>query len=501
MAQDCLEQPHRIVSNAVDAALRGRNECLAGDTCNAASLELNERALADDAVADVVASCENLSLLIALEPHEYVTRTMAQLDCLTATSHASADPLRLSCGPTVVTRDPPPPPGPNGYMKIVLDSEVYGTRCGGDEPQFPADNPYAFHVKLAPAGHPIENVLIYLEGGGACMFEDEGTGIGHAGCYGRYLQEPELFEALDNEPHIFGIMSDDPAVSPFANWTKVFVPYCTQDLHMGNGVTSYFDSITVHRYGAINTRTALRYLRDLLWRELDTQGGDGFRPDRIRAAFAGFSAGGWGALYNYHWVLDDLQWPHTAAFPDSALALDNIHDEFWSLRNLAQFVLAGPEPSNWGAQANQPPYCFGPNCAIGPDLLMAHAPRLKAVPEQQYMIISNQNDEGGQMASTFFDRNTTFEQGRVNWINEARKAFCETKDLNGINHFFMPFPQDLHSTTMTDYYMSQVTVAGQTMNSWMADAFSNPDGVADRVEEGTLTETYPGVNPFPCDLP
>ena len=257
----------------------------------------------------------------------------------------------------------------------------------------------------------------------------------------------------------------------------------------------------MRRYGAINVRTALRYVRDLLWHELDARGGEGFRPDRIRAAFGGFSAGGWGVLYNYHWVLDDLQWPHTAAFPDSGLALDNVYHGLWNLRNLSLLVIAGGPPFNWAAQATQPPYCFGPDCAVGPDLLKAHAARLKAVPEQQYMIVSNQNDAYRQMQQSFFDRDPTFEQGRVNWINEARKAFCATKDLNGIQYLLMPFSQSLHSTTMTDRYMSQVSVTGQTMNEWMADAFSNPDRVADRVEEGTLTEAYPGVNPFPCALP
>lgn len=39
--------------------------------------------------------------------------------------------------------------------------------------------------------------------------------------------------------------------------------------------------------------------------------------------FGGTSAGGFGTLYNYHYVLDDLQWAHTAAWPDASLALDN----------------------------------------------------------------------------------------------------------------------------------------------------------------------------------
>jgi len=492
-ADPCLAEPHRIVSSLVDDALSARNDCLWSNTCDAGALAAQESSWSAAAVADILTSCDTMSSFVALEPHEYVSRTMAQLDCLTAIAHEDTDPLVLWCGPTVVARDPPSAPGPDGYVRVVFDSETYGTLCG-------VGGPFVFFIKLAPPGHPIENVLIYLEGGGACMFEEEGT---TADCYTKSIQEPWLFEASSDQPHVFGIMSPSSAVSPFAAWTKVFVPYCTQDLHMGNGVTNHYTRITVHRYGAINTRAALRYVRDLLWAELDAQGGDGFRPDRIKAAFAGFSAGGWGALYNYHWVLDDLQWLHTTAFPDSALALDNIHDPdgFWSLRFLANFVLAGPPIYNWGAKANQPPYCFGADCAVGPDLLAATSPRLKAVPGQQYMIISNQNDEDGQMRSTFFDQAATisFEQGRVNWINEARESYCETKDLNGIHYFFRADVDSLHSTTMDDYWMTQEPVDGQLMNSWMADAFTNPNQVVDRTQEGELTTAYPGVDEFPCE--
>ena len=390
-AGPCLAEPHRIVSSLVDDVLSARDECLASDDCNPGSLGAFESGRSVATASDILNSCDAMSSFIALE---YVSRTMDQVDCLTAIAHQDTEPLVLWCGPTVVARDPPPAPRPDGYMRVVFDSETYGTLCG-------VGGPFVFFIKLAPPGHPIENVLIYLEGGGACMFEEEGT---TADCYTKHQNEPSLFESTSDQPHVAGIMSSSAAVSPFATWTKVFVPYCTQDLHMGNGVTNHYTRITVHRYGAINTRTALRYVRDLLWGELDARGGEGFRPDRITAAFAGFSAGGWGALYNYHWVLDDLQWPHTTAFPDSALALDNIHDPdgFWSLRFLANFVLAGPPIYNWAAKANQPPYCFGADCAIGPDLLTATSPRLKAVPGQQYMIISNQNDEGRPDAVDLF---------------------------------------------------------------------------------------------------
>ena len=87
----------------------------------------------------------------------------------------------------------------------------------------------------------------------------------------------------------------------------------------------------------------------------------------------------------------------------------------------------------------------------------------------------------------------------MNWINEARESYCETKNLNGIHYFFRADVDSLHSTTMDDYWMTQEPVDGQLMNSWMADAFTNPNQVVDRTQEGELTTAYPGVDEFPCE--
>ena len=81
----------------------------------------------------------------------------------------------------------------------------------------------------------------------------------------------------------------------------------------------------------------------------------------MRVLFGGFSAGGFGTLYNYHYVLDDLQWAHTAAYPDAALALDN--GEALGVRGLGAIVASDTPPIGWGARSYLPPYCFRPTAA------------------------------------------------------------------------------------------------------------------------------------------
>jgi hypothetical protein len=318
-----------------------------------------------------------------------------------------------------------------------------------------------------------------MEGGGVCVFEDD--------CASR---PADLFEALSDPPFELGPLSNDPSYNPFASWTKVFLPYCTQDVFAGGGAIGDFPSITVYRYGSIDVRATLQYVRDLVWRELDERSAEGYRADRMRVLFGGFSAGGFGTLYNYHYVLDDLQWSHTAAYPDAALALDN--GEALGVRGLGAIVASDTRPIGWGARSFFPPYCFGPDCGIGPVMLAATAPRLEAVPEQQFLILSNQVDETQE--------GTTFFPDIESWINAMRDAYCETRGLRGVHYFLPPVPEDFHVISPRPQFYAEQPVAGVLLRDWLAGAFSDPSAVTDRVAEGTIVAAFPGVHPFACPV-
>jgi hypothetical protein len=376
-------------------------------------------------------------------------------------------PFSFDCGPREAIAELPR----GEWRQVVLDESIFGTRCGDG-------SPYAFQVRLAPEGSPVENVVVGMEGGGVCVFEED--------CASR---PADLFEALSDPPFELGPLSNDPAFSPFADWTKVFLPYCTQDVFIGGGATSNFPSVTVHRFGSIDVRAALQYVRDAIWRVLDAESAEGYRPDRMRVLFGGFSAGGFGTLYNYHYVLDDLQWAHTAAYPDAALALDN--GQALGLRGLGGIVISDTAPIGWGALSFLPPYCFSSDCGIGPIVLQATAPRLEAVPEQQFLILSNQVD-GTQVGTTFFD-NTE------DWINALRVAYCETRGLRGVHYYMPAVPESNHVISVRPgFYTGEVD--GAVLRDWLAGAFTDPGAVTDRVVEGTLVQDFPGVEPFACPV-
>jgi hypothetical protein len=254
----------------------------------------------------------------------------------------------------------------------------------------------------------------------------------------------------------------------------------------GGGVTEVLGEIEVPRYGSVNMRAAIRMVRDYLWRELDAQGGDGFRPDQIVALFGGFSAGAYGANYNYHWLLDDLQWPRTIAFPDAGLALDN--GELLGVSGLGQVKIPA-----WGTQPNLPPYCFVGECAVGPTLVAALSPRLKRVPEQQMLILSNPRDSI-QQNDAFFDDEAV-------WVNTMRQAYCDTYELPGINYYFTSVSdQSIHVVSVRPELWNG-EVDGETMRDWFVRAVEEPDTLQSRVEEADFVEAVPGVEPYPCDVP
>jgi hypothetical protein len=462
----CLQTAHSSASAFLQDAVAAKSDCLLDASCDASALQAQQEAAAQEASAAIGDDCEDLAAMVALTPQQYITNTGDQIDCTVAAAHADTAALGLSCGPSNVDAAP----ARGQWTQIVLDSNKWGTMCGdGSE--------YAIHVRLAPEGEPLDRVLVGLQGGGVCLFEED--------CKARFAASPDLFNAQDDLPLGGGIASDDPD-NPFANWTKVYLPYCNQDVFIGGGIVEDFGELQLPRYGTINLRAGMRVVRDIIWQAMDAGTDTGYRPDELIALFGGFSAGGYGALYNYHWVLDDLLWPRTAAYPDAGGALDN--GSVAGVRGLGFVKIPA-----WGAQPYLPPYCFSGDCAVGPDNYRAFSPRLKQVPQQQFLIVSNQKDNT-QQGDAFFD-------DEAQWIDAMRAAYCDTKDLPGIQWYLTSDSvNSVHVVSVRDefYYGA---VAGERMVDWFWRAVTDPDSVEDRAEEGNFTTDIPGSNPFPCELP
>ena len=465
----CLDYAYRKGRTLVDYALKQQSRCVlkahGGGICVPATVASKIAARESRTGASIAGKCSDLGGLIGLDPTAYTSRASTQSHCMLATAHGQTAPLALECGP----RADVPVPALGVATQIVLPSAVYGTRCGDG-------SDYAFWIRMPPAGHPASKVVVHIVGGGACY---DGPSCA--------AQDPDLFEALSDGMGSGGILSATNPDNPFLDWVQVSLPYCTQDLHIGGGITNVFSEMTVNRYGALNLRAALGYVRDVVWTTMDAADSDGYRPDRMQMMLSGSSAGGYGVAYNYHWVLDDLRWVHTTAVPDAGLGMDNGRaDGVIALGSLA--IL--PTTPGWNVKPFLPPYCQTASCAENfINLDVAQVPRLKGVPEQQILQISNQVDAT--------QRNTTNFLSNGEFVNALRARYCAVQGMPGLHAFLRASSTSVHGEVTTSTFYN-VVIGGTTMAQWLGDAATDPDGVIDKIATGTIVPDINGAQPFPC---
>jgi Pectinacetylesterase len=137
-----------------------------------------------------------------------------------------------------------------------------------------------------------DKVMLFLEGGGACF-----NPISCADQNPASFSETD-FEKLTTlgstwEPYGYsanvGIMDRTNAKNPVQDWTYVYVPYCTGDVHAGNNIASVAGIGSQHFVGYTNIGLYL----------------DRLVPTFSKASqvlLAGMSAGGFGAAANYERV-------------------------------------------------------------------------------------------------------------------------------------------------------------------------------------------------------
>ncbi|MEO6954420.1 MAG: pectin acetylesterase-family hydrolase [Polyangia bacterium] len=162
-------------------------------------------------------------------------------------------------------------------------------------------------IGVNPGPDP-SKMIIYLDGGGACG-SYQTCFQAHTASLGPYGQA-EFDERAANFEKPFVRTSPNNA---FADYTLVFIPYCTADLHAGIRTLTYEAggmSAVFHHNGHINV------LRDMdriaaTW------------PSVQKLVFAGASGGGYGALINYGDARE--RWPDATSYliDDSGPPLEN----------------------------------------------------------------------------------------------------------------------------------------------------------------------------------
>ncbi|MAD73201.1 MAG: hypothetical protein CML20_00070 [Rheinheimera sp.] len=180
----------------------------------------------------------------------------------------------------------------------------------------PLDNAFHFYFKQGKS----KNLLVYFNGGGACW--NDATCVGSLALAGVPGARPAYNPSIlaENSPlNAGGVFDDSEKDNPFKDWSKVFIPYCTGDIHIGSSDIVYADvdgSITGYP-GAPVTVKHRGFDNFMAVRAWLTQHFDDKKQKKVKKLLVtGSSAGGYGATLHFPYL--------QAAFPkaDSALFAD-----------------------------------------------------------------------------------------------------------------------------------------------------------------------------------
>jgi hypothetical protein len=121
-------------------------------------------------------------------------------------------------------------------------------------------------------------IAFHLQGGNACWSKST--------CYG-FLDFTRM-DAITKVSETDGFVSLDPAQSPLTDYSMVYVPYCTGDVHLGDHVANYEGKVANHK-GKQNIIAVMEFLEN--YEKLPL----GQAKDVV---FSGGSAGAIGAVYH-----------------------------------------------------------------------------------------------------------------------------------------------------------------------------------------------------------
>jgi pectinacetylesterase len=190
-------------------------------------------------------------------------------------------------------------------------------------------SPYRFFVYPGDPG----KLLVEFEGGGGCW--DDATCA--TSIYTRRITiDPALAE---QSGLLVGLYDRKNPENPFRDWTHVYVPYCTGDLHWGNNDKTYSGAsgpYVVHHRGAVNAAAALSWAYENV-------------PAPSQLFVAGCSAGGYGSILWSAPLMSHYSGASAVQFSDSAAGV--VPPGFFKI-----------PLANWGAGAAWP--SFIPSLAL-----------------------------------------------------------------------------------------------------------------------------------------
>lgn len=234
---------------------------------------------------------------------------------------------------------------------VRIGDRTYEPTCSQAEGADPA---YAFWYRKGTT----DSLVVYFDGGGACW--DDATCAAPRlarGVQGR----PSLYTAellpSDDVTQMRGIFDLGNVRNPVRDWSMLFIPYCTGDVHSGSNTARYSDPRTGKPYviehrGWDNAQVIMHWMRDHV-------------PQPRNLLVTGSSAGAYGAATHYTALREMYPRGRGVFLGDAGQGVTT--PDFFGRRN-----------SNWNYQLPESVFGRGAQLTADDDMvakLAAHFPR------------------------------------------------------------------------------------------------------------------------------
>lgn len=186
---------------------------------------------------------------------------------------------------------------PNALSTVVDDDGLHREIKPGCAFSYLSDDAgvsnQAFHFYYRK-GKKKDKTLIYFNGGGACW--NGSTCLTSLMVGDRPTYNPAI-EVENNPSQVGGILDLSHSDNPFREWSIIFIPYCTGDVHIGSKDTLYSDPLGLVNEGnpvIVQHRGFDNFMAVREWIKINID-----RKDAEKILVAGSSAGSYGAILNF----------------------------------------------------------------------------------------------------------------------------------------------------------------------------------------------------------
>lgn len=249
---------------------------------------------------------------------------------------------------------------PPGWEQIVLDgrrtvvladktARTVEPSCSGGPVMtaagpVPGDTRFSFFIQRRNPN----KLIVAFDGGGACW--DEATCLGSV-LAGSPIYSPVVDETPESLAAGQGLLDAANPANPYKEYTKVFVPYCTADVHWGSRDTTYTLgslSWTIRHRGSDNLIAVLDWLqRHGRSRQIDLR--------RVHdLTVAGLSAGAYGTLNGFAFFAQATPRARHNLIADAGIGV--LAEPFYTQ---ALYNAADESRERWGVSENLPTWVPG----------------------------------------------------------------------------------------------------------------------------------------------